>query len=72
MCVFVCACVCRVLSWDELVAGLPLSVAFLPPEKESPQVPLSVASLALLSKPNFLRHYSETWDIRLNEFLDKI
>ena len=54
------------------MAGLPLSVAFLPPKKESPKVPLNVVSLALLSKPNFLRHYSETWDIQLNEFLDKM
>lgn len=71
-CVYLCVSVCRVLSWDELVAGLPLSVAFLPPKKESPKVPLNVVSLALLSKPNFLRHYSETWDIQLNEFLDKM
>lgn len=71
-CVYLCVSVCRVLSWDELVAGLPLSVAFLSPEKESPKVPLNVASLALLSKLNFLRHYSETRGIQLNEFLDKM
>ena len=59
------------MSWDELVAGIPLNVAFLPPKKESLEVPLNTASLALLFKPNFLRHYSETRDIRLSEFLDK-